>query len=172
MLRALPNAMSDRRLSETLASWMARVGRVPEPIALELVRDLARALAVAHGTGFVHRDLRPQFIYLTFRRDGRPRLFGIRRDGAAPPWPSPYAAPELDRPGAVDGRADLYSLGCVLHEMLCGRPPLDAPLRLDISHATAAVIARLIAPSPLDRFTSAGDLLDTLSAEPQRNAGG
>jgi len=102
---------------------------------LRLVADVADALAAAHSIGVVHRDIKPGNILLT--RDGRVKVgdFGVAkgigenteltRAGATVGSPA-YMAPEQLRGGEVDGRADLFSLGVVLYELLLGRRPFPA----------------------------------------------
>ncbi|GGQ64619.1 diguanylate cyclase [Couchioplanes azureus] len=168
----------------TLADALAD-GPLPQDRVLSLAVELAGALAAAHRTGLVHRDLKPQNIMLP---PGGPATlidFGLAAadggdfaDQAVGTFR--YTAPEqagmLRRP--VDGRSDLYSLGVVLFECLAGRPPFDAAdigelLRLhavcpppdlrelcpDGSPELAAVIDRLLAKDPDDRFPDARELL-------------
>jgi serine/threonine-protein kinase len=127
---------------ESLAARMQR-GRSAIGAALTIVRAIARALQAAHEQGIVHRDLKPDNVFLA--RDPelpageRVKLldFGIAklagndershtRTGTVMGTPT-YMAPEQCRgSGRVDHRADLYALGCVAYEMLCGRPPFLA----------------------------------------------
>jgi diguanylate cyclase (GGDEF)-like protein len=143
--------------------------------------DVAGALAVAHGAGVVHRDVKPANILVD--DTGRARLvdFGLAAAtgdtvGDAVAGTLLYAAPEqtgvLHR--TVDGRADLYALGAVFFESLAGRPPflaadpgelvrmhLSAPvpaLPASVDPALAAVIGRLLAKDPDDRYLSAAGL--------------
>lgn len=168
-----------RPLSVALAD-----GPVAENTALDLAEQLAGALGAAHRAGLVHRDVKPDNVLI--RSDGRVHLidFGLAaRAGNAADGTAvgtfDYSAPEqtgmLRR--AVDGRADLYSLGVVLYECLTGRRPfvaadtgellrlhLIAPapgvraVRPSVSPAAAAVVARLLAKDPDDRYSSAGGL--------------
>ncbi|MGA2890113.1 MAG: protein kinase [Terracidiphilus sp.] len=112
------------------------------PRALELTRGIAAGLAAAHARGTVHRDIKPENILLTNTADGReqPKIldFGIAAMAESATRESmtrgflltpDYAAPEQWRemPAAeMDGRTDLYALGCVFYEMLTGRTPLHA----------------------------------------------
>src|SRR5690606_22779930 len=128
---------------------VARKGDPPrEPaFALRVVRDIACALDYAHGRGVIHRDIKPDNILL--REDGSAALtdFGIARasdvtrmtrTGAIVGTPH-YMSPEQARGQDVDGRADLYSLGIVFHELLVGRVPYaaDDSLAVGIMHITA-----------------------------------
>ena len=157
---------------------------------------VARALDYAHGQGYVHRDVKPENIL--FWGDGTPQLtdFGIARAmGAGTRMTatgmsigSPhYMSPEQVRDMEVDGRSDLYSLGVVLFEMLTGQLPFNAGDTLGViySHVNdpvpelprhleewQAVVDRLLAKSPEDRYASAGELAKVLAAEvlPQARA--
>ena len=168
----------------------ARIRAHPEGMPPEEAREIAlavaRALAYAHGEGFVHRDVKPENIL--FGQDGAPQLtdFGIARamssgtrmtaTGMSIGSPH-YMSPEQARGQAVDGRSDLYSLGVVLYEMLTGRVPFDAAdtLAVAYSHVNDPVpllpghladwqplLNRLLAKSPADRYGSAGELADVL----------
>jgi serine/threonine-protein kinase len=129
---------------ETLASRCRRTGRLDVQRALLLTRQIAGGLAAAHDLHIVHRDLKPENIYLVSDPEviGGERIklldFGIAkllrdsndasrtRTGSVLGTPA-YMAPEQCRgSGTVDARADLYALGCVLYEMLLGRPPFTA----------------------------------------------
>jgi serine/threonine protein kinase len=128
---------------EGLDARLRRLGRLPVQQALRFTGQLASALAVAHGRGIVHRDLKPANIFIVpdGQVSGGERIkildFGIAKIartseqgpaaltqvGTVMGSPS-YMAPEQCRGAAdVDHRADLYSVGCILFECLCGRPP-------------------------------------------------
>ncbi len=124
---------------ETLAALLARRGPLPPPTAARHARAMAEALAAAHETGVVHRDLKPENAFVLAHPADTLKIvdFGIAklegdfragqvhqtRSGALMGTPL-YMSPEQCRDSAnIDYRTDLYSLGCVLHEMLIGRPP-------------------------------------------------
>ncbi|MFT3816969.1 MAG: serine/threonine-protein kinase [Rubrivivax sp.] len=152
---------------------------------VQLVRRIADALAYAHARGVIHCDIKPANIFLQ-RRD-RPKVldFGIARilhgaalpelDGAVAGSPR-YQAPEQLLGAEVDARTDLFSLGTVMYELLAGRRAFEGatlgqihqavlagppPLR-EVAPAVppeiAAMVARLMAPAPADRYTCAGEL--------------
>ncbi len=127
---------------ESLADYLERTGGVvgDVPFALAVVSQVAQAVGAAHTAGIVHRDLKPDNVFLSVSNaDGRivPKVldFGIAkltergsathtRTGAVLGTPA-YMSPEQCRGGSkvVDGRSDVYSLGCILYEMLCAVPP-------------------------------------------------
>jgi serine/threonine-protein kinase len=124
---------------ETLSARLKREGRLSVPLALHLVWQAATGLHAAHGKGIVHRDLKPDNLFLVRDRSGHDRVkivdFGIAkllnplqvpsahtRTGSVLASPV-YASPEQLRGREIDHRSDVYSLGLILYEMLCGRPP-------------------------------------------------
>jgi serine/threonine-protein kinase len=126
---------------ESLMARCRRVGRLEPGRALVLARQIAGALGAAHDCGIVHRDLKPDNVFVVPDPEvpGGERVkildFGIAKlagdagggsrtqTGAVLGTPM-YISPEQCRgTGQIDARADLYSLGCVLYELVCGRPP-------------------------------------------------
>jgi TolB-like protein/tetratricopeptide (TPR) repeat protein len=145
---------------ESLRDRLRREGPLPIPDALRIVSEVAQALSFAHARGIVHRDIKPENVLLAVHTPGASGAwhalvadFGIARivaEGASeltatgvsigtPAYMSPeQAAGER----AVDARSDIYSLGCVLYEMLVGEPPFTGP------NAPAIVVRHLTAPVP------------------------
>jgi serine/threonine-protein kinase len=127
----------ERLQGRDLRQALAGGWRPAAPVAAQLVRRVADALAYAHARGVVHCDIKPANIFLT--RKDRPTVldFGIARvahgaKGAAVPAleglvaGSPhYLAPEQLQGGAIDGRTDVYALGVVLYELLAGRKAFE-----------------------------------------------
>ncbi|MEO5769709.1 MAG: AAA family ATPase, partial [Polyangia bacterium] len=160
---------------------------------LEVVRRLCDPLAYIHGEGFVHRDLKPSNIFV--RSDGTPILmdFGlvwwVREEGqrevlavdAARGGTIAYMAPEQARGNLVDARADLFSLGCIIYEILTGRPPYLANTRLELAAAhdhpavppsklgaaaspeLEALVMALLERNPRDRIGHADDVAALLA---------
>ncbi len=181
----------------SLAARLAERGRLPEQEAAFIARGVASALKAAHQQGIIHRDLKPANIFLVPDPDGptgeRVKVldFGIAKlldpnrafhtqTGAMIGTPI-YMAPEQARaPSSVDHRADLYALGCVLYEMLVGRPPFvsAAPGQLISMHLFTApdpprayvqispqldgIVLRLLEKDPATRFQHGGELIDLL----------
>lgn len=172
----------------------ARVGDVEllrESEARRIGAELARALGAAWKAGIVHRDVKPANVFLL--KDGGVKLadFGLARspglartrltDAGAFACTPAYASPEQIDGKATDHRSDIYSLGCVLYEMLTQRPPfvseshLDAlskhlfqtpaPMR-DLNPAISAdfeeITARCLAKDPADRWEDYAELADAL----------
>ena len=158
--RATYFAVTELLTGETLRSRLARE-RLAWRRAVDIGAAVADGLAAAHGQGIVHRDLKPDNIFLT--TDGRVKILdfglatsGLVPDGEAPTQMSPgagsgpgvvlgtvgYMAPEQVQAAAVDGRADLFALGCVLYEMVTGQRAFARPT------PTETLAAILSAPVP------------------------
>jgi serine/threonine protein kinase/tetratricopeptide (TPR) repeat protein len=189
----MPN-MEGRSLRERLDAER----QLPLADALRLTREVASALDYAHRHGVVHRDVKPENILL---HEGSAMVadFGIGKamSGASitqtgmivgtPSYMSPeQASGEAD----LDGRSDLYSLGCVLYEMLAGEPPFTGPTvqaiitkrfiapvpqvraTRDVPEPVDAVVTRALARTPVDRFATAAEfvaaLTDLAGVGPQR----
>ena len=190
----LPFYVMPRLPGESLRERIAREGALPIDESVAIAREVAQALAYAHAHGIVHRDIKPANILLS---DGEAVVadFGIARavdragegdqitDSGLTLGTPAYMAPEQTMGDSLlDGRADIYALGCVLYEMLGGSPPFsgataaaviarhrtDAPpslrtLRSTVPAALEAVVLRALAKSPADRFPDAASLVRALT---------
>ena len=173
----------------TLRDRVSRHGPFPEGTAIRLAADVADALAYAHAQGVIHRDIKPQNILLT--QDGTAKVadFGIARTLDASGLTrtgivmgsAQYLSPEQARGDPFGPCSDLYALGVVLFEMLAGRVPFDGEsavaialrhlrqpppdlrqIRPDLAPATVALVARLLAKAPEERYPSAAVLTEAL----------
>ncbi|BDG03643.1 protein kinase domain-containing protein [Anaeromyxobacter oryzae] len=171
-----------------LAAALREEGRFPEARAVGIAQQLLGSLAEAHDAGIVHRDVKPGNVMLMQSRPGEDFAkvldFGIaklRDEGAATTTSSgaivgtpSYLAPEQARGDAVDARADLYAVGCLLYELVAGRPPFVAPSPMAVvaahlhdappplgevapgtSRRLAELVHRALQKRPDDRFQSA-----------------
>jgi eukaryotic-like serine/threonine-protein kinase len=158
-------AVSELLEGETLRAALDR-GPLPVRKALEIAREVAEGLAAAHDKGIVHRDVKPENVFLT--RDGHAKVldFGLARHDAARRDPSDtrsptlgvvsekgvvlgtvaYMSPEQARGAPVDLRSDQFSLGSVLYEMLAGAKPFEAA-------STPETLAAILRdePEPLEK---------------------
>jgi len=140
---------------ETLAERIAREGRLPWREAFAIAEQVARALAAAHASGVVHRDVKPANILMDTSGTVKVTDFGIARAAQATTLTRPgmvlgsanYVAPEQAQANPVGPAADLYSLGCVLFEAVTGATPYQGPNAVAIAtqHVSAAV------PDPRER---------------------
>jgi len=162
-----------------LSDEVPRLGRLPVRRALKIAYQIASALEAAHRAGIVHRDLKSENIYLTVR-DGfvdhvKVLDFGISRFlaasdrtaiGSTTMGTPEFMAPEqITSPDAVDHRADIYSLGVVLYEMLSGHVPFrltGAPGDLTAMHALLHQIIHA-APPALERTDLPSGLRELLA---------
>ena len=174
---------------ESLSTLLRRDGAVGADTALDLTIQLLQALAYCHAAGLVHRDIKPSNVMVT--PSGRVRLvdFGVARhlrgtgeqlDGVSSFVTSAYASPEQAQRSPTDSRSDLYSVGCVLYELLTGRPPfvgeaqdvllkrlVDEPMapsqhNPEVSPDLDAVVLRSLRRDPADRHPSAEVMKDDL----------
>ena len=135
--------------------------------SMALLRQAAVALAELHRQGFAHCDVKPANLLLRYSGDLVLADFGLaRRLGSVPPTASAglvagtpcYASPELAQGGVVQAAADVYSLGVVLYEMLCGKPPFPGQTLMEVfcQHLMAPVPSL---PADLVRFQPLVDLM-------------
>ncbi len=162
-------------------------GELTAEQALAIVPQVCEALQFAHDEGIVHRDIKPENILLD--RRGRVKIadFGLAKlvQEDSPQWTltgsrqvlgtANYMAPEqIERPGTVDHRADIYSLGVVFYELLTGELPLGRfPLPSEKSRATAAldeVVLRSLEKEPQRRYQQASEVRSAV--ELVRNSSG
>ncbi|HLY29447.1 MAG TPA: serine/threonine-protein kinase, partial [Ktedonobacterales bacterium] len=169
-------------LKESLRDRLDREGRLGATDATRLTVQIASALDAAHARGLVHRDVKPENILLNTEGKAMLTDFGIAREvsflretGAArtlaasglPVGTPEYMAPEQLRAALVDQRADLYSLGAVLYELLTGVAPHEAATPYEV--AALALTAPVAAPSthnPAIWPELDGVVLKTLEKEP------
>ena len=177
---------------ESLRARIDREGPLPAEDAIRIAREVAGALDHAHRHGIIHRDVKPENILLS---DGHALLadFGIAKAAAdaasrltatgmslgTPAYMSPEQATADPK---VDARTDIYSLGCVLHEMLAGEPPFTGPsaqaiiakrfasaplplrtVRPQLPESVETAIGRALALAPADRYGTAAEFAAALA---------
>lgn len=169
---------------ESLRHRLSRLGKLAVADALQIARDVADALDSAHRHGVVHRDVKPENILL---EEGHAFVadFGIARaisaagstrlteTGIVVGTPAYMSPEQLQGTLQEDGRCDIYSLGCVLHEMLTGSLPATPPAALSsLTHqhgqlpgGMRRILRRALAPNPNARFSTARELADALARE-------
>src|ERR1700722_3135560 len=191
---------------ETLDRRIKRLGGMDWRDAAELGIEVCKALEAAHGAGLVHRDLKPANLFLTDAGGLKLLDFGVamaladvateqkekRQKGFAIFGTPEYMSPEQVAGETVDGRCDLYALGCVLYELVTGSPVFDGPSavvvmgrrlreepgsprvrarRGGIPEALGRVLLLALAKSPGDRFASAMEMraaLESAVGAPER----
>lgn len=180
---------------ESLSQLIKREGRLPIADVLKILLQTARGLQTAHERGVVHRDIKPANLMLDLRGRVKIADFGIalarqefdaKLTGTGEFVGTPgYLSPEICLGKSVDARSDLFALGIVMFESLTGRLPFsdESPLKLmldvvqaeipdirdinkEVDAGTAAILTRLVAKDPGDRYQSAADLIDDLELHP------
>ncbi|HEY9519666.1 MAG TPA: protein kinase [Gemmatimonadales bacterium] len=184
---------------ESLQERMQRESQLPVEDALRIAREVAEALAYAHERNIIHRDIKPANIMLS-RGHALVADFGIARamgsgasitqTGLAVGTPQ-YMSPEQASGSAgVDGRADVYALGCVLYEMLAGEAPFTGPTpqaiitrsltenprsltvsRVGLPPTLDGIVIRALAKSPADRYQTPAALATALSGATEFSSG-
>jgi serine/threonine protein kinase len=185
---------------ESLAERLAKEPRLPLPLALAITRSVANALFVAHEGGIIHRDLKPGNIFLIPDSESPTGLrtkvldFGIAKlhrdrdarsvktqSGAVIGTPRYMSPEQCKNAKTVDGRSDIYALGCLLYEMLLGVAPFDydswaelvgahlhevpaKPSEIDakISGDVEILIQKMLEKAPENRFASMQDLAQSV----------
>jgi serine/threonine protein kinase len=184
---------------ENLHARVARSGPLPLAEVMQIALQAAHGLEYIHNEQLVHRDLKPSNLMLA--DDGTVKILDLGIARVAADWSAQpglthnggqgimgtleYVSPEQARdPTRVDGRSDLYSLGCSLFELLTGRPPFGdvrglfeklkahaetippavQSLRPETPEALSQIVAKLLAKRPQDRFQSASELIVALEA--------
>jgi len=171
----------------TLRDIIHNDGPMPPRRALEVIADACQALNFSHQHGIVHRDVKPANIMISKAGAVKVMDFGIARalaDGgnsvtqtAAVIGTAQYLSPEQARGEQVDARSDVYSLGCVLYELLTGEPPFvgDSPVAVAYQHVREdpvppshkhggisaeldAVVLKALAKNPDNRYQSAAEM--------------
>jgi serine/threonine-protein kinase len=177
---------------ESLRNMIAREGALPIPLALKIAGQVADALEHAHRAGVIHRDIKPENILLeeghalvadfgisravkVLREEG-PATANLTETGSAVGTPAYMSPEQIEGRPDIDGKSDVYSLACVLYEMLSGKAPFTAPTptavaarhlidpvphirqaRPEIPAPIEQALLRGMAKSPEDRFATAGD---------------
>ncbi|MGK2948391.1 MAG: Stk1 family PASTA domain-containing Ser/Thr kinase [Acidimicrobiales bacterium] len=172
----------------TLSEILKAEGPLHPDRVADVGSDVAAALGFAHRNGVVHRDVKPGNVLVTASGQVKVADFGIARAMAADAdddltqvgtvmGTATYFSPEQARGESVDPRSDIYSLGCVLYELVVGRPPFsgDSPVAIAYRHvqdppvpprhhnvelpvAIEAIILKCLAKNPVNRYPSAEDL--------------
>jgi serine/threonine-protein kinase len=186
---------------ESLRTRLDRERQLPVADALTIAREVADALDYAHRHGVIHRDIKPDNILMSGRHAvvadfGIARALAASGDGLTQTGMSMgtpgYMSPEqASGERSLDARTDIYALGCVLYEMLAGEAPFTGPSaqvviarmmtetprgihvsRPGVSEALDAVVARMIARSPADRFQTAAEVATALEHASAQQASG
>ena len=170
----------------TLRDVVHTEGPMPSKRAIEVIADACQALNFSHQHGIIHRDVKPANIMISKAGAVKVMDFGIARaladansvtQTAAVIGTAQYLSPEQARGEKVDARSDVYSLGCVLYEILTGEPPFtgDSPVAVayqhvredpvppsqrhnDISPELDAVVLKALAKNPDNRYQSAAEM--------------
>ena len=181
----------------SLCDALRQAGRLPPRRALEVTSGVLDALACSHAAGIIHRDIKPANVMLTGAGGVKVADFGVARPvsdtsgtvtlaGTVVGTPQ-YLSPEQGRGGTVDARSDIYSVGCMLYELLVGEPPFtgDSPVSIVVQHVSDAparpsaangdistdidsIVLKALAKDPSGRYQTASEM----KADVERVLGG
>ena len=184
-------------LPESLSRILQSGGAMQIDGAVEFAIHIAEGLGAAHALGIVHRDMKPQNVLISPDGSAKVTDFGIARAGMLSTMTATgamlgtphYMSPEQARGERADARTDVYSLGCVLYQMLTGELPFkgDTPLavirqhideqprrvreiRQQVPRALASVVEQAMEKNPARRFQTASEMASALSAAVPRTA--
>jgi eukaryotic-like serine/threonine-protein kinase len=189
---AIPYIVMELVEGSTLRDVLREGRKLLPERAMELTQGILDALSYSHKAGIVHRDIKPANVMLTPNGAVKVMDFGIARavadtsatmtQTAAVIGTAQYLSPEQARGETVDARSDLYSAGCVLYELLVGRPPFigDSPVSVAYQHVREipqppsqldpeltpeidAVVLKALAKDPADRYQSAKEMKDDIA---------
>ena len=170
----------------TLRDIVHTEGPLPPRRAIEIIADACQALNFSHQNGIIHRDVKPANIMISTTNAVKVMDFGIARaiadsssvtQTSAVIGTAQYLSPEQARGDPVDARSDVYSLGCVLYEILTGEPPFtgDSPVSVAYQHVREdpippserhegisadldAVVLKALAKNPENRYQTAAEM--------------
>ncbi|GAA3178075.1 Stk1 family PASTA domain-containing Ser/Thr kinase [Blastococcus jejuensis] len=188
---ATPYIVMEYVEGETLRDVLRREGPLPPERAMSLAADICGALDFSHRNGIVHRDVKPGNVMITPQGSVKVMDFGIARavsdsaatmtSTAAVIGTAQYLSPEQARGEGVDARSDVYSLGCLLYELVTGAPPFtgDSPVAVAYQHVREdprlpssinprvpaeldAILLKAMSKNPANRYQSAADMRSDL----------
>ncbi|MDR0783906.1 MAG: protein kinase [Propionibacteriaceae bacterium] len=185
----LPYLVMELLDGQTLRDLVLKEGKLPPAKAFAIAKDILNALGHLHQQGIIHRDIKPANVMLTSNGEVKVMDFGIAHIESAEtvttatsvPGTPHYLSPEQIQGAVADARSDLYALGCLLYELLTGRPPFIGvlPARIIIQHlqtdptppsqieaglskAIDEVCLKALAKDPANRYQSAQEMLADL----------
>ena len=176
---------------QTLSALLSQSGKLPVPRALQITRQMADGLAAAHAAGVVHRDLKPDNVMIDADGDAIIMDFGISRSltgtgtgtaMGAVVGTLEYMSPEQASGERADQRADIYTLGLILYDLIIGRrrfavatspmsetmarmqraPPPIRTMEPAVPEAVERIVARCLEPDPAKRYQTVAELLPDL----------
>jgi beta-lactam-binding protein with PASTA domain len=186
-LGATPYIVMEYVEGETLRDVLRREGPLAPERAMSLAADICGALDFSHRNGIVHRDVKPGNVMITPQGSVKVMDFGIARavsdsaatmtSTAAVIGTAQYLSPEQARGEGVDARSDVYSMGCMLYELVTGAPPFtgDSPVAVAYQHVREdpklpssinprvppeldAILLKAMSKNPANRYQSAADM--------------